>query len=140
MPERINLGQGLVIIGGVVLFVSLFLNWYEGPFGQSVSAWTAFELLDIVLAGLAIVAVATALPLDSSSSLKRPSTEWLPWLGVAALVLIVITLLNDPPSVHGADLQAGAWVGLGGAILLALGGLLSNARVSLVVSSRREGD
>jgi hypothetical protein len=136
MPERINLGQGLVIVGAAVLFVSLFLNWYQGPFDESVSAWTAFELLDIVLAGLALVAIATALPLNGSAAEVLPPLGWLRWIGLAALVLVVITLLNDPPAVHGSSLEAGAWIGLAGAALLAAGGVLSSARISLVITSR----
>jgi hypothetical protein len=136
MPERINLGQGLVIVGAAVLFVSLFLDWYEAPFGGSVSAWTAFELLDIVLAGLAIAALVTALPLHGSPAAARPPVAWLPWLGVAAFVLVVITLLNEPPAVHDSGLAVGAWVGFAGAALLAAGGLLSMARISLVITSR----
>jgi hypothetical protein len=136
MPERINVGQGLVIVGGAVLFVSLFLNWYQGGFGESVSAWTAFELLDIVLAGLALVAIATALPLNGTAAEALPPLGWLRWIGIAALVLVVITLLNDPPAVHGSSLEAGAWIGLAGAALLAAGGLLSTARISLVVTTR----
>lgn len=138
MSQRINAGQGLVIVGATVLFVSLFLNWYEGPFtGEGgVSAWTAFELLDIVLAGLALVALLTALPLGDGA-IARPPVRWLPWLGLAAVVLVVITLINDPPSVHDRGLEAGAWVGLAGALLLSAGGLLSTRQVSLVITSRK---
>lgn len=139
MPERINASQVLVAVGGVVLFVSLFLNWYEPAFdGQSgLTAWAVFELLDIVLAGLAVVAVASVIPMRGE---RAPATlvaaRWLPWIGIAALVLVLVTLLSDPPAVRGRGLEIGAWIGLAGALMLAAGGLLSVARVSLVVSLR----
>jgi hypothetical protein len=139
MPERINAGQILVVVGAVALFVSLFLNWYEGPFGgeDALSAWTAFELLDIVLAGLALVALAAAVPiLREGGPATLISSRWLPWLGLAAFVLVAITLLNDPPGARDRGLEIGAWIGLAGAAILAVGGLLSFARVSLVVSMR----
>jgi hypothetical protein len=138
MPERINAGQILVVVGAVALFVSLFLNWYEGPFAGegALSAWTAFELLDIVLAGLALVAIAAAVPILREGPATLISSRWLPWLGLAAFVLVAVTLLNDPPGARDRGLEPGAWIGLAGAALLAVGGLLSFARVSLVVSMR----
>jgi hypothetical protein len=138
MPERINAGQILVVVGAVALFVSLFLNWYEGPFAGegALSAWTAFELLDIVLAGLALVAIAAAVPILREGPATLISSRWLPWLGLAAFVLVAVTLLNDPPGARDRGLELGAWIGLAGAALLAVGGLLSFARVSLVVSMR----
>jgi hypothetical protein len=139
MPERINAGQILVVVGAVALFVSLFLNWYEGPFGGegALSAWTTFELLDIVLAGLALVAIAAVVPIvraDGPATLV--STRWVPFLGLAAFVLVAVTLLNDPPGARDRGLEFGAWIGLAGAAILAVGGLLSFARVSLVISTR----
>jgi hypothetical protein len=135
MPERINAGQALVITGAVALFVSLFLDWYE----PGLSAWTVFELGDLVLAGLALVALATALPTRLGGAPEpRPlvSPSWLPWLAGAALAFVVLTLVNDPPAARERSLELGAWIGLVGALLLAAGGLLSTARVSLVISSR----
>jgi hypothetical protein len=123
----------------VALFVSLFLNWYEGPFaGESgFSAWTAFELLDIVLAGLALAAIAAAVPIRRGDGTATPiSGRWLPFVGLAAFVLVAVTLLNDPPGARDRGLELGAWVALAGAAALAVGGLLGLARVSLVVTTR----
>ena len=50
MPERINGGFALAAIGAVVLFVSLFLNWFE----PGLDAWTVFEIEDLLLAALAL--------------------------------------------------------------------------------------
>jgi hypothetical protein len=135
MPERINAGQALVVAGAAALFLSLFLDWYE----PGLSAWTVFELADLLLAGLALVALATVLPIPLGRAPEaRPlaSPGWLPWLGLAALAFVAVTLLNDPPAARQRPLEIGAWIGLVGALLLAAGGVLRTARVSLVISSR----
>ena len=139
MPERINASQILVVAGAVVLFASLFLDWYEPRFAgePALSAWTAFELGDILLAGLCLVAIAAVIPVpraDGAATLV--AARWLPWLGVAALAFVAISLVNDPPAVRERGLEAGAWIGLAGAAMLAIGGLLSFARVSFVVTLR----
>src|SRR5437588_11177698 len=45
MPGR-TVSDLLTLGGGLLLFVSLFLSWYD----PGVDAWTAFEVLDLVLA------------------------------------------------------------------------------------------
>ncbi|HSJ18555.1 MAG TPA: hypothetical protein VK920_10720 [Solirubrobacterales bacterium] len=139
MPERINASQVLVVAGAVVLFASLFLDWYEPRFaGESgLSAWSAFELGDILLAGLCLVAIAAVVPVPrQGGAATLAAARWQPWLGLAALAFVAISLVNDPPAVRDRGLEAGAWIGLAGAALLAIGGLLSFARVSLVVTLR----
>jgi hypothetical protein len=140
VPRRINLGQGLVVIGALALLVSLFLDWYEvGAFGgDAVSAWTVFEIADLVLASLAVLAIAGAVPARLGAPEPRSliDARWLPWVGVAALIFIVATLLNDPPAVRDRSPEIGVWVGLAGAALLTAGGLLSGSRISVVISTR----
>jgi hypothetical protein len=143
MPERINASQVLVVVGAVALFVSLFLNWYEPRFAgePGFSAWTTFELLDIVLAGLALAAIATVIPFPrDAGTATLLAGRWLPLLGVAALVFVVVSMLNDPPGARDRALDIGAWIALGGAVAMAAGGLASFARVSLVISLRPAED
>jgi hypothetical protein len=139
MPERINAGQILVVVGAVALFVSLFLNWYEGTFTREsgLSAWTAFEILDILLAGLAVAAIAASVSIPRREGGTTPiSGHWLPLIGLAAFVLVAVTLLNDPPGARDRGLELGAWIALAGSAALAVGGLLNLARISLVVTTR----
>ncbi|MGH2993486.1 MAG: hypothetical protein ACRDL1_08105 [Solirubrobacterales bacterium] len=139
MPERINAGQVLVVAGAVALFASLFLSWYEPRFTgeDGLSAWTAFELLDIVLAGLALVAIAAVVPFPrEGGAATLLAGRWLPWLGLAAVVLVLVSVINDPPGARDRGLELGAWIGLAGAVAMAVGGLMSYARVSLVISLR----
>jgi hypothetical protein len=140
MPERINAGQVLVVAGAVALFASLFLSWYEPRFAgeDGLSAWTAFELGDLVLAGLALVAIAAVIPFRrDEGAATLLAGKWVPWIGLAALAFVLVSVVNDPPGARDRGLELGAWFGLAGAAAMAIGGLLSYARVSLVISFRR---
>jgi peptidoglycan/LPS O-acetylase OafA/YrhL len=134
MPERINGGQALVVLGAVALIVSLFLSWYE-PGG---SAWTVFEVWDLVLAAIGVAAIAAVVPgrRGSAADEHLVPQAWLPALGAAALVIVVVALVNQPPAARGAGLEVGAWIALAAVIVLAAGAILSRARISLVITLR----
>jgi len=132
MPERINGGTALVVLGAIALIVSLFLHWYE----PGRSAWTVFEVWDIVLAGIGVAAILSVVPIhrrDVPDEHLVPE-RWLPFLAGAALVIVVVALVNHPPAARGAGLQLGAWLGFGAAVVLAAGAILSRARISLVIT------
>ena len=131
MPERINAGHALAAIGGALLLVSLFLDWYEPGF----TAWTVFEVVDLALAALALVALAAFL--QEVWRARRPGTpvgDWLPAAAIAALALVVASIVNNPPAVTDRGEEAGAWVALAGSILMLLGAALARRRISLVIS------
>src|SRR5436190_24093459 len=132
MPERINGGAMLVVLGAIALIVSLFLHWYE----PGRSAWTVFEVWDIVLAGIGVAAILAVIPIhrrDVPDEHLVPE-RWLPLLASAALIIVVVALVNDPPAARGAGLQVGAWIAFGAAVVLVAGAVLSRARVSLVIT------
>jgi peptidoglycan/LPS O-acetylase OafA/YrhL len=93
--------------------------------------------VDLLLAALAAATLlgvfAQAVP---SAGMKVPSWAASPWIGLIALLLVVVTLVNHPPAAVGRDLDTGVWVGLAGAILMAIGGMLGFGRVSLVITRR----
>jgi hypothetical protein len=134
MPERINGGLVLVVLGAVGLIVSLSLDWFR----PGLSAWTVFEIVDLLLATLAVAALAIAIgqTLDPAGSLARLSPRWLPAVGIAALVMVTEALINHPPAAVDHSTKSGAWIALGAAAALTVGGLLSTARVSLVITLR----
>src|SRR3954453_18089952 len=134
MPERINGGQALVAGGAVPLIVSLFLSWYE----PARTAWTVFEVWDIVLAAIGIAALASVARLrrtDVRDEHLVPE-RWLPALAGAALVIVFVALVNHPPAARGSAPEVGAWVALGAALMLSAGAILSRARISLVITLR----
>jgi hypothetical protein len=134
MPERINGGQALVVVGAIALIVSLFLDWFQ----PGVTAWTVFESVDLLLAALAVAALAIALggAVNPQGSLAARAPRWLPALGITALVIVVAALLNHPPAAIGRSAETGAWVALGAAAALAVGGILGATRISLVITLR----
>jgi peptidoglycan/LPS O-acetylase OafA/YrhL len=134
MPERIHGGQVVVVVGAVALIVSLFLNWFQ----PGNSAWTVFETMDLVLAAIGVAAVAAVVPAPDRRPERGPlvAARWLPLLGVAALVIVAAALINHPPAARGDSPEVGAWIGLGAAILLTAGGILSTARISVVITLR----
>jgi hypothetical protein len=139
MSARLDAGRLLMGLGAVALLVSLFLDWYgePGAFGEGVSAWTAFELVDVLLAALALGALAAAVREVYPDSRLPPVR---PALAVgfvfSALVLVVVSLIDEPPAVFGADREAGAWVALGAVVAMGLGAFLSSARISVTIGPR----
>jgi hypothetical protein len=132
MPERINGATALVVLGALALVVSLFLNWYE----PNPSAWTVFEVWDLVLAGIGVASILSVIPIHRRAvpEERLVPERWLPFLAGAALVIVVVALVNHPPAARGAGLAIGAWIGFGAALVLAAGAVLSRARISLVIT------
>lgn len=128
---RIEGGVALVAIGAVLLLVSLFLDWYQ----PGRSAWTVFEVWDLVLGVLALVAlVAVAGRLRLVRS--RPDS-WLVGPSVVAFVIVVASLLNHPPAAIGQDPMIGIWLALVAAVLMLVGVALSVAQVSVAINVHR---
>ena len=126
MARRIDLGRVLLALGSALLFISLFLKWYDtGPTG-----WQVFEALDLVLAALAVAGVAAALRPDITP-------PWAAWgIPAAAVVIVVVQLVNAPPAAGNGGPTDGAWLALAGSVLMAAGAALSLATISITLSVR----
>ena len=72
MTRRFEVGPILVALGAIMLLVSLFMAWY-GP----LTAWDAFEVVDVLLAVLAVAALVVAAGL-LLSDLEFIERRWLP--------------------------------------------------------------
>ncbi|CAA9531465.1 MAG: hypothetical protein AVDCRST_MAG30-3819 [uncultured Solirubrobacteraceae bacterium] len=129
MARRIEAGPLVVALGAILLLVSLFLEWFE----PGLTAWTAFEALDLVLAAIAIAALLAALGLIAPN-LATLDRRWLAPLAVAALVIIGSQVLNPPPGAGNGDIEPGGWLGLAGALLMCAGALLSFSKVRFAVT------
>lgn len=131
--RQLDAGAAVAALGAVLLLVSLFLDWY-GDDEEGLTAWTLFEVLDLLLAAIALWTIATFL--RRSGVEPRLPDGPLVALGAAALLLTVSQMVDEPPAVSFTelDLKLGAWLALAGAAILLAGALMSVARVSLSVS------
>jgi hypothetical protein len=136
VTRRTNIDAGpiLALLGGVLLLVSLFFDWYE----TGLSAWTVFEVIDLLLAFSALVAIVFAIELLRPGLVPAPRAErMLPTAGTVALVLVVSQLLDHPPAAQDLGPELGAWLALGGALVMFAGGIATLAWVSLRVTVDR---
>ncbi len=146
---RLDAGMLLIGLGALALLISLFLDWYSGhgsEFGAAVafSGWQSFELVDLVLAALALAAlyaVAETLVLAG----RIPPLPALVALaaGPLALLLVVVSLIDEPPLINvvsGFEPDTGVWMALAAAAVMTIGALLTRVRISLVLTSREQRD
>jgi hypothetical protein len=129
MTRRFELGPIIVVLASLLLLVSLFLDWY----GPGVSAWDAFEVVDLLLAALSIAAIVAAIGAlaPEAGYLDR---RWLPALVAAVAVLVAASIINPPPAAAGANARLGAWIAFGAAMAMLIGAVLSIGRVSFSVA------
>jgi hypothetical protein len=127
MNRRFEIGPILLGIGALLLLISLFLDWYAG-----FNAWSAFEVVDVLLALLAVVGLVAAAGLVAPE-MGYIDRRWLPALVFAVVALVAAEILSPPPAVGEADPDTGAWIAFGAAVLMFAGGLLSLGRVSFSV-------
>lgn len=136
MTGRLSQGQMIAAVGAVVLLVATFLPWIgvSGPSipagipvpqgistgGTSENLWKG-STLDIYLAITAVVALLPALLAltDSAEEFSFVSAATF-LLGAVAVILVIAYLTVDFPD--GAERKIGAYIGLGAAIVIAMGG------------------
>jgi hypothetical protein len=127
---QIPIGALVAALGGLLLIVSLALDWY----GQ-ISGFNSFEFLDLLLVLLALATLASLAA--ALGLLHTPLMAGAPLVvGLAALVVVASQLINHPPVGIGRDLETGAWLGLAGAALMVAGAILSTARIAIAVEPR----
>jgi hypothetical protein len=130
---RLSQGQMIAAVGGIALLVATFLPWVgvSGPSlpsglpggvdtSTSENIWKGSSL-DIYLLITGVVALMPALMAvtDSAEEFSFVSAATF-LLGTVALILVIAFLTVDFPD--GADRKIGAFIGLGAAIVIAIGG------------------
>src|SRR5882672_8865090 len=122
----------LVVIGGGLLFASLFVQWYD----PGTSGWTAFEVLDLVLAFAAVVALSAGV--GALFGERWPEhARFVPVIGLVAAVIVLTQLIDPPPLVHDAARRAGGFLALAASLILVAGGVLARRES---VTDRRDSD
>ena len=104
------------------------MDWY-GP----LTAWEAFEVVEVLLAVLAVTALVIAVGL-LVPDLEYVERRWLPLIVLGVAVLVAAELVDPPPAAGEEALDAGAWLAFGAAIVMLAGAVLSFGRVSFAVA------
>jgi hypothetical protein len=134
---RLRLGDLIAAGGGLLLIISLFLNWYkvsaEGALidiSVSASGWDALGFIDILLflIGAAAIALAVMRAMGMAARIPAPTGLVLLVLGALATLLVVFRILVIPDGgVDGVDVgrSFGIFVALIAALATLVGGWLT---------------
>src|SRR4051812_48927959 len=94
-PRRLSYGAAAAGIGGIVLIISLFLDWFSaGGFGES--GWEFFSFTDIVLFVLGLLAIAYAAIELTGAAVRLPveRNRALTTIGIIALTITFVFLVE----------------------------------------------
>jgi len=126
--RRLRPGEIVAGAAALVLLVSTFLEWYtvRGR-AEGLSAWAAFTVVDVLLCLVALLGIAL---LASQLAGRGPS---LPvalevvttTLALAATLLVLYRILNQPGPNDAIGVAAGAWLGAASCLALFLGAWLA---------------
>jgi hypothetical protein len=126
--RRDRAGDVVAGAAGVLLLVSLFLGWYAVESRDDVlSAWTAFGFVDVLLALVALLGIALALSqvVGRGPALPVALGVITTTLGLAATLLALYRILNQPGPNDLIGVRPGAWLGLAACLGVFLGAWLS---------------
>lgn len=139
--KRLKRGELLALVGGIVLFIGMFLDWYsvgggggtvKGPFGEiqvpgfeaSATGWDESFIWVLLLVVVAVLAVGLGVLTAASRTVALPvaASALTAGGGIVGVVVVVINMLTGH---KGLDLDIGIFVALAGTIVIALGGWMS---------------
>jgi hypothetical protein len=128
MTRRFEIGPILVAVAAIVLLVSLFLDWYG-----SLTAWEAFEVVEVLLVALAVAALVIAVG-QLMPDLDYGDRRWLPAIVLGIALLVAAEIINPPPAAGDEDPSTGAWLAFAAALAMFAGTVLTFGRVRLAVA------
>ncbi len=126
---RIRLGELMALAGAICVIVALTQPWYGGAnpaqgadAAGRLDAWSSFGPAVVLLMIACVVALALVLAtvFERSTALPVASAVWSTFFGLIATIAAIVRLLERPDGASG--LEAGAWLGLAGAVLILAGG------------------
>ncbi len=126
--RRVRIGEIVAGVAGVVLLLSLFLEWYtvRGR-AEGLTAWSAFSFVDLLVCLVALLGIALAVSqvVGRGPALPVAIGVITSTLGLAATLLVLYRILNQPGPNDAIGVGAGAWVGLAACLGVFLGAWLS---------------
>ena len=123
--SRISQGEKIAAVGGILLFIFLFLPWFG-----DISGWEGQSSTDVYMLITAVVAVAAALMPGNETGIPGVTrTGAAALLGIVALVLVLWLLIFDFPA--GDDRGAGILLSIVATAMIAYGGYTAGGRAGL---------
>jgi len=115
MRRALRTGDILAGAAGVVLLVSTFLPWYSvQDRDDDLTAWAAFSVVDLLSALVALLGIALAVSqvVGRGPTLPVATGVITTTLALAAALLVLYRILNQPGPNDAIGVSAGAWIGL----------------------------
>jgi archaellum biogenesis protein FlaJ (TadC family) len=142
-PEKLDRGEIIAIVGGVLLAIGVFLAWYhtstssafadsniDGHTG-SLSAWDVHPILRWLLLAAAAAPLILAWIIVREHQLSWPRGQMTMVVAIAALGLIVYNGIIDRPGTVGISLRFGFFVAIVGAALMLVGSVMRQAETEI---------
>jgi carbon starvation protein CstA len=126
--RRVRAGELVAGGAGLVLLAAMFLNWYSiRGRDDSLTAWSAFSVVDILLAVVALLGIALAVSevVGRGPSLPVALAVITTTLALAGTLLLAYRIVNQPGPNDLISVEAGAYVGLLASLGVFLGAWLS---------------
>jgi len=126
--RRVRPGEIVAGVAGLALLIVLFLDWYTVPgLAEGLSAWGAFSVVDVLLAIVALLGIALLVSqvVGRGPSLPVALEVITTTLALAAALLVLYRILNQPGPNDAIGVAAGAWLGAASCLALFLGGWLA---------------
>jgi hypothetical protein len=123
--RRLRAGDWIVASSGALLLATLFLPWYAGGGGTSITAWESFAVLDIIFALIAAAAVGllAVTAIQQVPAVPVTLTSLVALGGLVATVLVVLRVMALPDGATGREWAL--WLGLAGSLGIFGGGLVA---------------
>ncbi len=126
--RRVRTGEIVAGVAGAVLLLSTFLEWYtvRGR-AEGLTAWSAFSFVDLFVALVALLGIALALSQVIGRGPAVPVAIGVitTTLALAATLLVLYRILNQPGPNDLIGVGIGAWIGLAACLGVFLGAWLS---------------
>lgn len=118
--DRVRPAELVALFGGLVLGVALFLPWFEFGSGK-LDAWSAFTVLDVVLAVTAVAGIGLfwVTLTRSTPAIPVAAGVWTTLLGLISTLWVGLRVVDHPAGTF--DTCVGLWLGLAGALLVFVG-------------------
>lgn len=134
--KRLDRGELIAVVGGIVLAISLFLPWFSlgnehaaintcrGP-NSTCTAWNALSILRYLLLISAGAPAILAWIILRGHALSWPRGELTAVIALAALTFTVFRGVIDPPGAPPSEIGItyGWWVALVGGLLILVGSI-----------------